>query len=494
MMCAPLPPIPSPSSPIPSPSGRGLGRGLSLPLLLLVLLPASIAQAGGLFLLDRGSRPLSRGGAFIAGADDPSALWYNPAGLARSKNQLLTDFTLTFPFASFRRLNSDGEFSPKVEATPTLLPIPTLALSHQLGARDFTFGAGVFAPNTLLLNWPRSVPGPNLRRDPGPTRYSLLGLQGSVLANVALGFAWHGVEGLSIGADVQVALGRFRATTALSAADGVVCAFPEQPDCDAYTTLDVLPAWGVTGTVGIQYSLRDLVLWGASVSLPYTLRGSAKLGLKPPSGEVFEDAYFTGDRASFALKFPTIVRVGSELRPWDFLRMEGAFVWEQWSRQQTLDVKPSEDIYLRNITGIGDYQIGALHIPRKMRDTWSVRGGYELFLPDDYAPRVLKRLRLAFRGGLAYERSAFSHKHTTPMTLDSDKIVLSAGTSFYVHKRVRMDGTIGYMFMTDLKVRSSSVRQPTSLRPTPGSATALGNGDYKMDALYIGGGLTVVLD
>jgi long-chain fatty acid transport protein len=471
-----------------------LSRWTGVFCLLFSLLPATSAQAGGLFLLDRGSRPMARGGAFVAGADDPHALWYNPAGLARAKNQLLTDFTLTFLFASFQRLNSDGELAPKVEPSPTLLPIPTLAISHQLGLRDFTFGAGVFAPNTILLNWPRSVPGPAGRRDPGPTRYSLLGLQGSILANLALGFAYHGIKGLSIGADVQVALGRFRAQTALSAADGVVCAFPEQPDCDAYTTLDVLPAWGITGTLGITYSLLDVVTWGASLSLPYTLRGKATLGLTPPSGAVFEDAYFTGDQATFELDFPTIVRLGSELRPVEFLRMEAAFVWEQWSRQQSLDVTPSEDIYLRNITGITDYQIGTLHIPRKMQDTWSIRGGYELFLPDQYAAKFLKPMRLSFRGGLAYERSAFSTRSTTPMTLDSDKVALSAGMSFYVQRKVRLDGTIGYMFMKDLKVRDSTVRQPTSIRPSPSSATVLGNGNYDMDALYIGGGLTVVLD
>ena len=39
------------------------------------------ARAGGLYLADRGVRPLGRGGAFIAGADDLGAIAYNPAGL-----------------------------------------------------------------------------------------------------------------------------------------------------------------------------------------------------------------------------------------------------------------------------------------------------------------------------------------------------------------------------------------------------------------------------
>jgi long-chain fatty acid transport protein len=460
---------------------------------LLVLLPWSSARAGGLSLFDRGSRPLSRAGAFVAGADDPSALWYNPAGLAKSGNQVLADFTLSFMFGSFQRLNTDGDFSPKVEAKPHLLPIPSLAFSHKFGLRQLTFGAGVFAPNTLVLTWPRSVAAADRTRAPGPTRYSLLSLKGSILANLAAGLAWHGLRGLSIGADVQVALGRFHAETALSAADGFVCPFPEQAECDAYSKLEVLPAWGVSAVFGVTYSLADIIISGVSLMLPYQLRGRAELGLEPPSAAAFDDAVFTGSRADFSMKFPTIVRIGSELRPTRYLRMEGAFVWEQWSRQRSIDISPREDIHLRGITGIDDYQIGVLRIPRQMRNAWSVRGGYELFVPDKWMPASLKKLKWAIRGGLAYEKSAFSPSTTTPLTLDSDKIVLSGGQSFNIHEKVRLDGTIGYMFMTDLQVRDSSIYQPTSIRPRAVDATPLGNGNYEMDALYIGGGLTLQL-
>lgn len=460
---------------------------------LLIVAPALRAQAGGLFVLDRGSRPLARGGAFVAGVDDPHALWFNPAGLGRSGNQLVADFTLTFLFASFQRLNTDGEFSPAVAPDPMLLPIPTLALSHRLGLRDFTFGAGIFAPNTLLLNWPRSIPAGDVRA-PGPTRYSLLSLKGSVLANLALGFAYHGIDGLSLGADLQVSLGRFKATNAFSATDGLVCTFPEDPACDVYAELDAFPVWGISAVLGFTYSLADVLIWGASVSLPYTLRGAATLDLTPPSASIYDDAYFSGDQADFGLKFPTIIRVGSELRPAKGLRMEGAFVWEQWSRQQTLEITPSEPIFLRDVVGITDYQIGPLELPRKMRNTWSLRGGFEFFVPDKYAPGFLAKLKLILRGGLAYERSAFSKDTTTPMTLDSDKVVLSGGSSLRVHKKVRLEGTIGYVFMKELRVRSSDVYQPTAIRPSAVGATPLGNGNYDMDALLLGGALSVLLE
>ncbi|MBC7171120.1 MAG: hypothetical protein H5U40_01765 [Polyangiaceae bacterium] len=58
-----------------------LCRILALALAAAVYAP-SHAHAGGFWITDRGARPMSRGFAFVAGADDPQSLWYNPAGLA----------------------------------------------------------------------------------------------------------------------------------------------------------------------------------------------------------------------------------------------------------------------------------------------------------------------------------------------------------------------------------------------------------------------------
>ena len=39
------------------------------------------ADAGGFYFSDRGVRPMGRAGAFVAGADDLNATYYNPAGI-----------------------------------------------------------------------------------------------------------------------------------------------------------------------------------------------------------------------------------------------------------------------------------------------------------------------------------------------------------------------------------------------------------------------------
>ena len=49
------------------------------------------AFAAGLYFTDRGVRPMGRAGAFVAGADDLGAIWYNPAGLADAGTSVLLD-------------------------------------------------------------------------------------------------------------------------------------------------------------------------------------------------------------------------------------------------------------------------------------------------------------------------------------------------------------------------------------------------------------------
>ncbi|MDB4986085.1 MAG: hypothetical protein JWN04_1263 [Myxococcaceae bacterium] len=457
---------------------------------LLVLWPCATVHAGGLYLFDRGARALSRGGAFVAGADDPSSLWYNPAGLKDSKNQVLTDATLTLMVGtSFQRVSvgADGSETnyPTVKPKATPLPIPTLAMSHNFGLKDWTFGMGIFAPNTVLLNWPQSVPV-NGGHQPSPTRYSLIGMKGSILANLAIGGAYHGIKGLSIGADVQVVAGQFKVKTALSSCDRFTCAFPEQPDYDGTATVS-LPTLAVTGVFGITYDL-GLMRLGASVMLPYELKGSANLNIKLPSAPIFNDAHLSGSKADVGINFPLIVRVGSELRPIKAVRLEGAVVWEQWSAQKEIEIKP-HNVNINNVTGVGNYAVGPVTIPRDMNNVWSIRGGYEIFVPHRYSPWGLKWV---MRGGLAYEKGAFKKSAMTPLTLDSNKVILSGGFGVNLHKRVRFDSVAGYIFMADPKVRDSDITQPQAIRPTTnGFGTPLGNGNYKMDALFLGGGFAV---
>lgn len=460
---------------------------LALCLTLACLLPCTEVHAGGLYLFDRGARSLGRGGAFVAGVDDPSALWFNPAGLTYSKRQLVADAVLPVLLADFERQYPDGSYAPKVKAKPTPIPIPTLAFSHDLGYRKLTFGAGIMAPMVVLMNYEGSV-GAN--RAPSPARYSLLELKGTALANIVGGVSWEALDWLTLGGSAHIQAGYFRAKTALSACDGVICSFPEQRDFDAYASVKAFPTIGFTGVLGAIADF-DILRLGFSVMMPYTLRGYGKVDVKMPTNPLFEDAHQSGEKAKLSIKFPTILRFGSELRLVSWLRLEGDIVWEQWSRQKSIDIDTRNEVQLKNVTGLGDYTVGAIKLPRNMMNVWSIRGGFEATIPR----RWIGNIDFGLRGGMAYEKGAFDTKNITPLTIDTDKFVLSGGFTVGLAKWLRFDTIGGLVFMKDLNATDNEIRQPQAIRPPlERFPTVVGNGRYEQQAFFLGGGFRAMLD
>ncbi len=459
---------------------------LSLAVLAASVLSANQAHAGGLYLFDRGARALGRGGAFVAGVDDPSALWYNPAGLLASKNQLVADAVLPILLADYTPTDNMGNVTgPKVTAKPTPIPIPTLAVSHLVG-KKLAWGAGILAPMVVLMNWDQSV---GADRQPSPTRYSLLELKGTILANLTGGFAYQALDWLTIGADLQFQVGYLRAKAALTGCDGVICNFPEEPSSDLYATVKTFPTYGLTGVLGAIADFK-IMKFGFSAMMPYTLRGRGWINVKMPTSPLFEDARLDGDKVKLSTKFPTILRFGSELKLVKWLALEGNFVWEQWSRQKSIDIK-TDNVTVRDVVGIGDYQVGNVKFERKMRNTWSLRGGFEATC----ARSICGKFDFQLRGGLAYETGAFTSQTLQPFTLDTNKVVLSGGFTIGLTKWLRFDTVAGLVFMQNMNVTDSTIHQPQAIRPPNDElAAVIGNGKYAQNAFFLGGGFRAQTD
>jgi long-chain fatty acid transport protein len=459
---------------------------VSLGVALLCASASNRAHAGGLFLLDHGARALGRAGAFVAAPDDPSALWYNPAGLGESKNQLIIDAVLPIMLADYQRQLPDGSYADSIKARPTPIPIPTIAFSA-LAGKHLAIGAGVFAPNVLVMNWEKSQHGGT---QPAPTRYSLMSLEGSLLANVAAGFALTGLGPLSVGLDVQVPIGRFQAKTAVSACDLTLCAFSEQKDFDATARATGFPVIGFTGTAGVTLDL-DAVRFGFSYSLPYKLQGDTTMKINLPSNAAFADADVVGNKGHFSMKMPSIIRAGGEMRPLPYLRMEGAFVWEGWSAQKSIDLDV-KNISIKNVAVNGDYGVNSIHIQRNMKNVWSLRGGGELELPKKW---MVVDIDVVLRGGIVYETGAFDKQNISPITLDSNKVILTGGLTVGLLDWLRFDTVAGWMFMQNINstITQNQITQPVAIDTHQNRApTVIGAGKYAFDAFYLGGGVRVL--
>jgi long-chain fatty acid transport protein len=404
----------------------------------------------------------------VAGADDASAFWYNPAGLGWAGRQLVVSASLPVLFAEFARIDGGGETLAPTSASAAPIPIPAVFYSDDFGLRDVSFGVGVFAPTALSLSWSDAVDA--------PTRYSLITMDGTALLHLGLGAAWRPIPALSVGLGAQLVVGGFRAVTTLSACDRVICSQPENPDFDARAEIDLSPVAAPTFGAGLTYDAGRVRL-GASIQTGYALSGEATMRVRVPSAAIFDGARVDGDRGALSLDMPWILRAGVEVRPIGELRVEASAVAELWSSQRDLTVIP-RDVWLRNVTAIGDYEVGPVTIPRAMRDTLSLRLGGEY-----------RAGTVALRAGLSYENGAFDDATLSPLTLDSDRWMPSVGASVELTRAVHVDAAFVYVAMRDRQVRNSAVPQVNPIRPPPADPVYVGNGDYAMDAVVFALGL-----
>ena len=471
--------------------------------LVAPLLVSADASASGLYFSDRGVRPLGRGGAFVAGADDLGAMWYNPAGLADAGTSFLLDASWLHYTSEFTRrsLVYDGNGAgaaghlyqfPSVSGTSPVLPIPTLGGSYAFGKdHAFTVALGIMSPYTAITSYPTTTNG-----SPAPSRYSLVSLDGSALVLTGAYLAYKPIERIRIGGGLQALVGTFQSAVVFSASppDRLISA-PEDPSYDTNSQLKVGPIFSPTANFGITAIPIDQLRIGASVQLPANVNAPAKVGVRFAEGAVFDKARQTGNDGHVRFTLPAVLRAGVEYRtPLENqreLRVEATYVREFWSMHQSIDLRP-DDISLSGITGFpSPISVAPITLPRNFQDSNSIRLGGELsYLAGGYP--------LATRLGFNYESSAIPTNYVSPLTVDSDKFTVAVGGSMWLmgHK-LRLDVVYAHVFAFDVSVDPTTAAI-SRVSPVSGNAVkyqeAINGGNYSHRADVLGVGLEYRFD
>jgi long-chain fatty acid transport protein len=466
----------------------------SLSLATLTILSAATpdARAAGLYFTDRGVRPMGRAGAFVAGADDLGAVWYNPAGLADAGTSILFDASwLQFSIGYTRALrvvNADGVVTyptdPTIHGSSPVLPLPTAAWSYVVDkAQRFTIAGGVLAPYIALASYPQTIEYP-YGPGPSPARYTLSSFDGSLLALPGAWIAYKPIEELRFGAGMMALVGWFQSDVTFSACpqDRLLCA-PEQPEYDAAARLRVGPIFAPSFDAGVTWVPSKYVRVGLSGQTPMIINSGATFQVRMPTAAEFDSASEDGDKARVRFVLPAIVRAGVEVRPIDDLRVELAWVHEFWSAHHTIEAVP-EGVTIDGVTGLPPkLAIPTIDIPRDFKDSDSIRlGGEYHFKAGGYG--------LDARTGISYETTAVPPAYLSLSSLDFNKWILSFGGSLYIGKHWRFDGVVAHVFTQNVYVNPDQAQIPR-INPLPGSAPleAVNGGQYNASANIIGVGL-----
>lgn len=124
----------------------------SILLWFICVLTASVGFSSGFSIFEHGAKATGMAGSFTAQGDDPSALFYNPAGIAFQKRGLYLETTGIFPDFSF---SGDAPYPGEgiTEEMPSQKFLPsTLAYVHPLNDQ-WIFGVGIYNPFGLSTRW-----------------------------------------------------------------------------------------------------------------------------------------------------------------------------------------------------------------------------------------------------------------------------------------------------------------------------------------------------
>lgn len=320
---------------------------------LLILVSVKPAAATGLRSFDIGARAASLGGAFVARADDVSAVFYNAAGLAfLSGLRLKVNIQNSSQSLTARRPD-------EAATTFHLRPVRTSAFASVALKDRVGLGLGVFPSHSLEVDWPNYWP-----------------FKEEICRNRFYAFAYRGA------AAVRVA-GRL----ALGLSLDVLDVRQDWTWNNRISELDMFPYYSWAGSVvelkgtGLTFGLGALYEPSRALRVGVRYQHGASLSLK---GQHFLKGIGVQE-AALRVDLPAEVTAGVRVRPVPPLVLQAEVQWTDWSRASSWRL-----VLGRQVSGMWGTRMeeGERAVPSRWRDTLSLLCGAEYTVPGNVFVRA----------------------------------------------------------------------------------------------------------
>jgi long-chain fatty acid transport protein len=400
---------------------------------------SSAAFGAGFAIFEQGAKASGMGGAFVATADDPSAIFFNPAGIAQQRELA---FTAGATFINFSNEFTGDPNSAVTSGTEgkynrhTFVP-PNAYAVMPIG-ENITIGVGVFAAFGLRTDWADPWAGRYVSKDADLKTTSF-----------EPAIAWQTSDGrFAVGGGVEYR----RARVILSANTIRLSPFTNRFVDVANTRLASDYGDDIGWNLGVLWKPSDRLRFGASYrsDMDIDLEGRAEV-TQIPTGNAQLDAVVATqlprDQAiSTTLPFPAIAAVGVAFSPTERLDLEFDITHMTWGRFAALDVAFAEQPQFgftreQNWEDSSAYRLGANINATEM---WDVRLG------------------------AIYDVNPQPVEAVSPLLPDADRISATFGVGFK-HGPIFIDGTA---FIVHFKDRSTQGRNPEGF-----------DGTYQTDAV-----------
>jgi long-chain fatty acid transport protein len=405
---------------------------------ILSLTVCGVAYGSGFSIFEQGAKATAMGGAFAATADDPTAIFYNVAGIAQLRR---AEVNVGGTFINFSNEFRGAFNDPYTAGTTgeyrhhTFIP-PNAYVVVPVG-NNITFGVGAFAGFGLRTNWDDPWVGRFISKD---ANVKTLSIEPAI--------AWQTSDGrFAIGAGAEyrrshITLNQNIPLPIINPFTGRIADIG-----NAYLNSDWDSAWGYN--VGVLFKPGAWRL-GASYRAPMTIdyKGSATF-TQISTGNAQLDALAKqgippNQPISTSIDFPATAVVGVATTMFPHWDIEADYTRTTWSRFKSLDI------------AFAQTPASNVHRPENWKDTSSYRIGANRQIGNKWAVRL----------GFVYDQNPQPAEGVGPLLPDSDRLGASFGVGWN-HGPLRIDLT---EFILHFKNRSTNVNDQGF------------NGSYKTDA------------
>ncbi|HTB84264.1 MAG TPA: outer membrane protein transport protein [Candidatus Sulfotelmatobacter sp.] len=393
-----------------------LGFFYTVALLSAALMLPQAAQAIGVLLPNQDPEAIARGNAFAATADNPSAIYYNPAGISQ-----LSGFD--FELEDINYLGINGRYSPAVgprqDTDFQVTEVPQFFATYSPTNLPLSFGLGFYSPFGLGTEWPGNG---SLRTLAIESRMTYLTLSPVV--------AWQITPTLSISAGPTFNYSRLKIRRGLFT------------DADQFTFKGEGEAYG--GTAGILW--QPTPKW--SLGLDY--RSETRVNYGGNSVYLFGTGTGAGISAPTTANaiLPTIVSGGISFRPTKKWNMEFDVDYINWDSLNSIGLNGTAALFHQNL---------ALHL--NWEDSWQYKFGVTRYFDNGWFVSA----------GYFYSSQTAPEAYYTPAVPDTE---LHTGSIGFGHHGEHWSWALtGQLIMGPERTITT---EPTNVGPPPISASPAG--------------------
>ena len=382
----------------------------------------------GIRIADQDATATARGNAFAATADNPSAIYYNPAGIAQLDgfNASVGTYGI-FLNSHFKNGAASFDTEDKLQA------IPQIFFTAKIPDQPIAFGLGIYSPYGLSLEWPSAAPFSGITQK-GQIEYLTL--------NPVIAFKPYSTLSIAMGATINYAEADLRAVPggAVGSSLGNDFRFRGRDEDVGFNAGILWQPWE-QHSFGVNYrSETDM-----------NFAGHTDTRLVGPFSPFHQGIFSVqGESTTADFRFPRNIVFGYSFRPNKNWNIEFDADWTDWDNLNTVTLKKpttGNQAFPFNWQSSWFYELG---VTRSFDSGWSISGGY------------------------IYSENSVPDSTFNPIVPDSDRHIFSLGVG-KKYKHVSWNAAYQFAWGPERTLNNS----PNSFNNNPGLPGQNANGTYE---------------